>query len=123
MINVIPVILCGGIQANNAYPANFLYGENGDWKALEAEKLIAAVDPRYFRLTEVQTLLRDPAKSKEKLGWTPKITFEELVAEMVCDDLKSAERDELIKVHRLPWSGKSFSFSSDSFPLEPSGNN
>jgi GDPmannose 4,6-dehydratase len=62
-------------------------------------KCVVAVDPRYFRPTEVETLLGDPAKAKEKLGWTPKITFEELVAEMVREDLKSAERDELIKRH------------------------
>jgi len=60
---------------------------------------IVAVDPRYFRPTEVETLLGDPAKAKQKLGWTPKTTFEELVAEMVREDLKSAERDELIKKH------------------------
>jgi GDPmannose 4,6-dehydratase len=63
------------------------------------EKLIVAVDPRYFRPTEVETLLGDPSKAKEKLGWTPKTTFDELVAEMVREDLKSAERDELIKHH------------------------
>jgi GDPmannose 4,6-dehydratase len=60
---------------------------------------IVAVDPRYFRPTEVETLLGDPNKAKEKLGWTPKVTFYELVAEMVREDLKSAERDELIKLH------------------------
>jgi GDPmannose 4,6-dehydratase len=60
---------------------------------------IVAVDPRYFRPTEVETLLGDPSKAKAKLGWTPKITFDELVAEMVREDLKSAERDELIKHH------------------------
>ena len=65
----------------------------------EGEKVIVAVDPRYFRPTEVETLLGDPTKAKEKLGWTPKITFDELVAEMVREDLKSAERDELIKHH------------------------
>jgi len=59
-------------------------------------KCVVAVDPRYFRPTEVETLLGDPAKAKEKLGWTPKITFNELVAEMVREDLSSAERDELI---------------------------
>jgi GDPmannose 4,6-dehydratase len=63
------------------------------------ETPIVAVDPRYFRPTEVETLLGDPAKAKEKLGWTPKTTFDELVAEMVREDLKSAERDELIKHH------------------------
>ena len=62
-------------------------------------KLIVAVDPRYFRPTEVETLLGDPAKAKTKLGWTPKISFDELVAEMVREDLKSAERDELVKKH------------------------
>ena len=60
---------------------------------------IVAVDKRYFRPTEVETLLGDPTKAKEKLGWTPKITFEELVAEMVRADLKAAERDELVKRH------------------------
>lgn len=62
-------------------------------------KVIVRVDPRYFRPTEVETLLGDPSKAKAKLGWTPKITFEELVAEMVQEDLKSAERDELVKRH------------------------
>lgn len=60
---------------------------------------IVAVDPRYFRPTEVETLLGDATKAKEKLGWTPKISFDELVAEMVREDLKSAERDELVKKH------------------------
>ncbi|KAF0188966.1 MAG: GDPmannose 4 [Desulfobulbaceae bacterium] len=64
-----------------------------------AGKCIIAVDPRYFRPTEVETLLGDPSKAKEKLGWTPKITFDELVAEMVREDLKTAERDELVKKH------------------------
>lgn len=62
-------------------------------------KVIVAVDPRYFRPTEVETLLGDPSKAKEKLGWVPTTTFDELVAEMVREDLKSAERDELIKKH------------------------
>ncbi|MHB1351821.1 MAG: GDP-mannose 4,6-dehydratase [Thiobacillus sp.] len=62
-------------------------------------RCIVAVDPRYFRPTEVETLLGDPAKAKTKLGWTPKISFDELVAEMVREDLKAAERDELVKKH------------------------
>ncbi|MEF8733558.1 MAG: GDP-mannose 4,6-dehydratase [Candidatus Accumulibacter meliphilus] len=61
--------------------------------------IIVKVDPRYFRPTEVETLLGDPTKAREKLGWTPKTTFAELVAEMVREDLKSAERDELVKKH------------------------
>ncbi len=63
----------------------------------ENGKEVVRVDPRYFRPTEVETLLGDPAKAREKLGWTPKTSFDELVAEMVREDLKSAERDELVK--------------------------
>ncbi len=62
-------------------------------------RLIVAVDPRYFRPTEVETLLGDPTKAKQKLGWSPRTSFSELVAEMVREDLKSAERDELVKQH------------------------
>ena len=77
------------------------------WKGLGVDekgydssgKCIVAVDPRYFRPTEVETLLGDASKAKNKLGWTPKISFDELVAEMVREDLKGAERDELIKNH------------------------
>jgi GDPmannose 4,6-dehydratase len=58
---------------------------------------IVAVDPRYFRPTEVESLLGDPSKAREILGWVPKTSFEELVTEMVREDLKSAERDELVK--------------------------
>jgi len=60
-------------------------------------KCIVAVDERYFRPTEVETLLGDPTKAKTKLGWVPKITFEELVREMVREDLTAAERDALCK--------------------------
>ncbi len=64
-----------------------------------AGQVIVRVDSRYFRPTEVETLLGDPSKAKAKLGWTPKITFSELVEEMVREDLKAAERDELVKRH------------------------
>lgn len=75
-------------------------GEGVDEKGYDDNgKCVVAVDPRYFRPTEVETLLGDPSNAKKKLGWTPRITFEELVAEMVREDLKSAERDELIKRH------------------------
>jgi GDPmannose 4,6-dehydratase len=60
---------------------------------------IVAVDPRYFRPTEVQALLGDATKARTKLGWQPRTSFRELVAEMVREDLKSAERDELVKKH------------------------
>ncbi len=62
-------------------------------------KVIVRVDPRYFRPTEVETLLGDASKARRKLGWKPRITFKELVAEMVTEDLKAAERDELVKRH------------------------
>lgn len=75
-------------------------GGGMDEKGYDASgKCIVAVDSRYFRPTEVETLLGDATKAKEKLGWTPQITFRELVTEMVREDLKAAERDELIKRH------------------------
>jgi len=75
-------------------------GEGIDEKGYDSDgKCIVAVDPRYFRPTEVETLLGDASKAKEKLGWEPKITFDELVKEMVREDLKTAERDELVKKH------------------------
>ena len=58
-------------------------------------KTIVAVDPRYFRPTEVDTLLGDPSKAKQNLGWEPKIKFESLVREMTRSDLEEAKRDEL----------------------------
>ena len=69
--------------------------EKGYW----GDKCIVQVDPRYFRPTEVDTLLGDPTKAKQKLGWEPKTSFEDLVSEMVREDYKSAQRDELIKRH------------------------
>lgn len=63
---------------------------------------IVSVDPRYFRPTEVETLLGDASKAKQKLGWEPQITFKQLVSEMMREDLKSAERDELVKRHGFP---------------------
>lgn len=75
-------------------------GHGVDEKGFDASgKCVVAVDPRYFRPTEVETLLGDASKAKEKLGWTPKISFQELVGEMMREDLKAAERDELVKRH------------------------
>jgi len=74
-------------------------GSGVDEKGYWNDKLIVQVDPRYFRPTEVETLLGDPSKAQQKLGWTPKISFSELVAEMVREDYKSARRDELIQSH------------------------
>jgi len=60
-------------------------------------KTIINIDPKYFRPTEVETLLGDPTKAKEKLGWTPQISFDELVSEMVAHDLDKAKRFALLK--------------------------
>jgi GDPmannose 4,6-dehydratase len=60
-------------------------------------KVIVEVDKRYFRPTEVDTLLGDPTKARKKLGWKIKVNFNELVSEMVREDLKEAERDQLCK--------------------------
>jgi len=61
--------------------------------------VIVAVDPRYFRPAEVESLLGDPAKAESKLGWKPEISFEMLVAEMVKQDLNMAEKDQLCRAH------------------------
>ena len=75
-------------------------GSGIDEKGYDDQGLcLVSVDPRYFRPTEVETLLGDATKAREKLGWTPKITFNELVREMVREDLRTAERDELVKRH------------------------
>jgi len=61
--------------------------------------VIVRIDPRYFRPAEVETLLGDPTKAKEKLGWVPEITAQEMCAEMVAEDLKTARRHALLKQH------------------------
>lgn len=81
--------------------------EVGTVKALSREALtgvkvgdvIVKVDPRYFRPTEVETLLGNPTKAKEKLGWVPEITVEQMCAEMVAHDLEMAKRHALLKAH------------------------
>jgi len=76
------------------------HGEGVNQEGHDKEgKCIIAVDPKYFRPTEVETLLGDASKAKEKLGWTPKTSFDELVSEMVEADLEIAKRDELVKSH------------------------
>ena len=59
----------------------------------------ASIAPLLVLRAEVETLLGDATKAREKLGWTPKITFQELVSEMMREDMKSAQRDELVKKH------------------------
>jgi len=74
-------------------------GKGVNEKGFADGRCIVQVDPKYFRPTEVETLLGDASKARRKLGWTPKIRFPELVAEMMREDLKAAERDELVKKH------------------------
>ncbi len=69
--------------------------------AVKPGDVLVQIDPRYFRPAEVETLLGDPTKAKEVLGWVPQITAQEMCAEMVADDLKSARRHALLKEHGL----------------------
>jgi GDPmannose 4,6-dehydratase len=69
--------------------------------AVKVGDVVMRIDPRYFRPAEVETLLGDPAKAKEKLGWVPEITAQEMCAEMVADDLKAARRLKLLREHGL----------------------
>lgn len=73
--------------------------EGDDAPALKVGDIIVQVDPRYFRPAEVETLLGDPTKAKETLGWVPEITAQEMCAEMIVDDLKIAKRHALLKQH------------------------
>jgi GDPmannose 4,6-dehydratase len=67
--------------------------------SLKVGDTIVAVDARYFRPAEVETLLGDPAKAKAKLGWVPEITLDEMVKEMVAHDLEEARRHVLLQTH------------------------
>ena len=69
--------------------------------SVHAGQVIMRIDPRYFRPSEVETLLGDPTKAKEKLGWVPEITAREMCAEMVAEDHKAATRHALLKSHGL----------------------
>lgn len=70
--------------------------------ALAVGDVIVKIDPRYFRPTEVETLLGDPTKARECLGWVPEITLDQLIAEMVAHDLDHARRHALLKTHGYP---------------------
>lgn len=75
-------------------------GEGAGERALDdAGRVVVAVDPAYYRPTEVETLLGDATRAREELGWSPKVSFEELVREMAESDLKNAERDALMGKH------------------------
>ena len=72
-----------------------------DAPAIKPGDVIVRIDPRYFRPAEVETLLGNPTKAKEKLGWVPEITAQEMCEEMVVEDLKTAKRHALLKLHGL----------------------
>jgi GDPmannose 4,6-dehydratase len=61
--------------------------------------VIVKVDPHYFRPTEVETLLGDPTKAKQQLGWVPEITLDQMIEEMVAYDLEQAKQHALLKDH------------------------
>ncbi|WP_237152327.1 GDP-mannose 4,6-dehydratase, partial [Oryzibacter oryziterrae] len=69
--------------------------------ALKVGDVIVRIDPRYFRPSEVETLLGDPKKAKDKLGWVPEISARDMCREMICEDHKSARRYALLKKHGL----------------------
>jgi GDPmannose 4,6-dehydratase len=69
------------------------------WPALKEGQVIVRIDARYFRPAEVETLLGDPTKARKQLGWKPKIKFNELVAEMMREDIRLAEREQLARSH------------------------
>ena len=69
--------------------------------AVSVGDVVVRIDPRYFRPAEVDTLLGDPTKAKEKLGWVPEITAQEMCAEMVREDLKAAQRQALLSEHQM----------------------
>lgn len=86
-----------GEGVNEIATVSHIEGDNAP--ALKVGDVIMRVDPRYFRPAEVETLLGNPAKAKEKLGWVPEITAQEMCAEMVSVDLRSAKRHALLKEH------------------------
>jgi GDPmannose 4,6-dehydratase len=72
-----------------------IIGDNAP--ALRTGDVIVRIDPQYFRPTEVETLLGDPTKAKEKLGWTPEITVQQMCAEMLASDLAKAKQTAFFK--------------------------
>jgi GDPmannose 4,6-dehydratase len=88
-------VVCGELDIKLSWRGAGVKEEGLDSKG----RRIVAVDPRYFRPAEVDALLGDASKARKKLGWKPKVKFRELVKEMVREDFKLAERDELVKRH------------------------
>jgi GDPmannose 4,6-dehydratase len=75
--------------------------DNAISPSVKVNDIVMRIDPRYFRPSEVDTLLGDPTKAKEKLGWVPEITAQQMCQEMVLEDLKTAKRFALLKEHGM----------------------
>ena len=75
--------------------------EGEDASGVQVGDVVMRINPRYFRPTEVETLLGDPTKAKKQLGWEPQITARQMCAEMVFEDLKTARRNAILKAHEL----------------------
>jgi GDPmannose 4,6-dehydratase len=86
-----------GEGVNEVVKVAKIEGDNAP--ALTIGQVVVRVDPRYFRPTEVETLLGDPSKAKKDLGWVPEITLDEMVQEMVAHDLRQAKQHALLKQH------------------------
>ena len=86
----------GSAEAEKAIVASI---EGDKAPALKVGDVIVQIDPRYYRPTEVETLLGDPSKAKEKLGWVPEITLDEMIVEMVANDLEQAKQHALLSKH------------------------
>ena len=86
-----------GVGVNEKGTVEAIVGDKAP--ALKPGDCIVAIDPRYFRPTEVETLLGDPSKAKSKLGWVPEISVQQMCAEMVSEDLKSARRTAFLRAN------------------------
>jgi GDPmannose 4,6-dehydratase len=104
-------VIASGIQysvrdfveyAANEIDLKITWNGNGvDEQGFTADgRSIIKIDPRYFRPTEVETLLGDASKAREKLGWTPKTRFEDLVKEMMQSDMKQAENERMLSTNK-----------------------
>ena len=82
----------------------WVYSCDKDYPGINVGDILVRIDPRYYRPTEVETLLGDASKAREVLGWVPKISFEDMVSEMVRVDLQLAHEDALVRADRN-WPG------------------
>jgi GDPmannose 4,6-dehydratase len=88
-----------GWKGKGAREVGYVRRASRRWPALKEGRVLVRIDPRYFRPAEVETLLGDPRKARRQLGWKPKTSFKSLVSEMMREDLRLAEREELARRH------------------------